>query len=55
MHSEKAKQLRVIALFDGRPGHEKQTMGIIQALASEEFLFSIIRVKVKSLSLIDVI
>ena len=25
-------RLRVVALLDGRPGHEKQTMGIIQAL-----------------------
>jgi mitochondrial fission protein ELM1 len=31
MHSEK-NALCVIALLDGRPGHDKQTMGIIQAL-----------------------
>ncbi len=31
MPSEK-NTLRVLALLDGRPGHEKQTMGIIQAL-----------------------
>jgi mitochondrial fission protein ELM1 len=32
MNSEAIKELRIIALLDGRPGHEKQTMGIIQAL-----------------------
>ncbi|MCP4341573.1 MAG: hypothetical protein GY799_22505 [Desulfobulbaceae bacterium] len=32
MNSEAIKELQIIALLDGRPGHEKQTMGIIQAL-----------------------
>lgn len=32
MNAVVTKELRVAALLDGRPGHEKQTMGIIQAL-----------------------
>ena len=32
MANEKQRSLRVIAFFDGRPGHEKQTRGILQAL-----------------------
>ncbi len=36
MHSEK-NALCVVALLDGRPGHVKQTMGIIQALEAESF------------------
>lgn len=32
MHSEDKPVLRVVALLDGRPGHEKQTRGIIEAL-----------------------
>jgi hypothetical protein len=32
MNAEIIKELRVVALLDSRPGHEKQTMGIIQAL-----------------------
>ncbi len=32
MTADVIKTLRIIALLDGRPGHEKQTMGIIEAL-----------------------
>ncbi len=32
MANEKQHFLRIIAFFDGRPGHEKQTRGILQAL-----------------------
>jgi len=32
MSNRAAKGLCIVALLDGRPGHEKQTMGIIQAL-----------------------
>ncbi len=32
MKSDTIKELRVIALLDGRPGHEKQTTGILHAL-----------------------
>ena len=32
MEKRKEKVLRIAALFDGRPGHEKQTNGVIQAL-----------------------
>ena len=32
MEKGKEKVLRIAALFDGRPGHEKQTSGVIQAL-----------------------
>jgi mitochondrial fission protein ELM1 len=32
MKKGKERELRIAALFDGRPGHEKQTKGIIQAL-----------------------
>ena len=35
MDTEQIKELRIVALLDGRPGHEKQTMGIIQALEQE--------------------
>ncbi len=52
MDSEKAKELRVIALFDGRPGHEKQTMGIVQALQAKVPV-QVIRINVKKFSLIE--
>jgi hypothetical protein len=32
MKAEIIKELRIVTLLDSRPGHEKQTMGIIQAL-----------------------
>lgn len=32
MSNKKAKELRIATLLDGRPGHEKQTMGIVRAL-----------------------
>ena len=32
MDDSKKTTLRIIAIFDGRPGHEKQTLGIIDAL-----------------------
>ena len=35
MANEIRHHLRVIAFFDGRPGHEKQTRGILQALQKE--------------------
>lgn len=35
MANEKQSCLRVIAFFDGRPGHEKQTRGILQALREQ--------------------
>jgi mitochondrial fission protein ELM1 len=52
MNSETTRELRIIALLDGRPGHEKQTMGIIQALQVRGPV-QIIRINVKSFSLID--
>ncbi len=35
MQSSKKSILRVVAIFDGRLGHEKQTLGIIQALQKQ--------------------
>ncbi len=35
MTSEELRSLRLIAFFDGRPGHEKQTRGILQALGQK--------------------
>lgn len=52
MKAERTKGLRVIALLDGRPGHEKQTMGIIQAL-QERVPVQIVRIKVRKFSLIE--
>ena len=49
---ESAKALRVIALLDGRPGHEKQTMGIISAL-QQRCSVEIIPIKVGPFSLLD--
>lgn len=34
MNSLKKKSLRVIVVIDGRPGHEKQSFGIVQGLAN---------------------
>lgn len=51
MHFEK-NALCIVALFDGRPGHDKQTMGIIRAL-EQRVPVRIIPVKVTSLSLIS--
>ena len=47
-----AKILRIAAMLDGRPGHEKQTMGILAALQKRRRI-EIIRVKVGRLSLLD--
>ncbi|MGB3212583.1 MAG: ELM1/GtrOC1 family putative glycosyltransferase [Desulforhopalus sp.] len=52
MNAENTKELRVIALLDGRPGHEKQTMGIIQAL-QKKVPVQVIPIKVKGFSFID--
>lgn len=50
--TEPAKELRVIALLDGRPGHEKQTMGVISAL-QRRCPVEIIPIKVGPFSLLD--
>ncbi len=47
-----AKGLRVVALLDGRPGHEKQTMGIIHAL-QKRCPVEIVPIKVGRFSLLD--
>lgn len=52
MNSETTRELRIVALLDGRPGHEKQTMGIIQALQARGPV-QIFRINVRSFSLID--
>ncbi len=52
MSTEQTQELRVIALFDGRPGHEKQTLGIIQAL-QKRVSVQIIRINVKGFSFFD--
>ncbi len=44
--------LSVIALVDGRPGHEKQTMGIIQAL-QRRVPVQVIRIKVEKFRFFD--
>jgi hypothetical protein len=46
------KELRVIALLDGRPGHEKQTMGIIQAL-QERVPVQLTKINVSNFTLLD--
>ena len=46
------KELRVIALLDGRPGHEKQTMGIVLAL-QQRCPVEISPIKVGPFSLLD--
>ncbi|TKB27625.1 hypothetical protein FCL47_05695 [Desulfopila sp. IMCC35006] len=46
------KELRVVALLDGRPGHEKQTMGIIHAL-QQRCSVEIVSIKVGRLALLD--
>ena len=51
MNPETTKELRVIALLDGRPGHEKQTLGIIQALQARVPV-QIVRINVRGFSLI---
>jgi mitochondrial fission protein ELM1 len=51
MNFETTKDIRVIALFDGRPGHEKQTEGIIQAL-QRRVPVQVVRINVSSFSLI---
>jgi len=51
MDSAKVNELRVIALFDGRPGHEKQTMGIIRALQARVPV-RLIRINVHRFSLL---
>jgi mitochondrial fission protein ELM1 len=45
------KTLRIVALLDGRPGHEKQTMGIIHAL-QQICLVEIVPIKVGHFSLL---
>jgi len=52
MNSEVTDLPRVIALLDGRPGHEKQTMGIIQALHAR-IPVQVRRINVKPFSLIS--
>ncbi len=52
MNAITTKELRLIALFDGRPGHEKQTMGIIQAL-QERVSVQLIKINVSSFTLFD--
>ncbi len=52
MNAEKAKELRVVALFDGRPGHEKQTMGIIGALR-EKIPVQLTQIDVSGFTLFD--
>ena len=47
-----ANKLRVVAVLDGRPGHEKQTMGILYAL-QRSCPVEIIPFKVRRLSLLD--
>ena len=44
------KELRIVVLLDGRPGHEKQTMGIIHAL-QQKCLVEIVPIKVGLFSL----
>ncbi len=46
------KELRIVALLDGRPGHEKQTMGIISALRHRCPL-EIVPIKLGPFSLLD--
>jgi len=50
MNDRAAKALSVVALLDGRPGHEKQTMGILQAL-EDRVPVCIRRIKVAPFSL----
>jgi hypothetical protein len=51
-NTETTKELRVIALLDGRPGHEKQTMGIIQAL-QVRVPVQLIKINVSNITLLD--
>ena len=52
MNTETTKELRIIALLDGRPGHEKQTLGIIQALRAMVPV-QIVRIDVSGYSFFD--
>ena len=52
MNSKPKKELQIIALLDGRPGHEKQTLGILQAL-QVRVPVRIVRLKVGSFSFIE--
>ena len=52
MEKRKKKVLRIAALFDGRPGHEKQTSGIIQALQKTTSL-SVVSLSVTRSSLLQ--
>ncbi len=52
MNTAIKKELRVVALLDGRPGHEKQTMGIIQALQSRVPV-QLIKINVSNFTLFD--
>jgi hypothetical protein len=52
MSAVTTKELCVVALLDGRPGHEKQTMGIIQALQSRVPV-QLIKINVSNFKLFD--
>lgn len=52
MTADATKALRIIALLDGRPGHEKQTMGIIQAL-QKKVPVQLTRMHVSGFSILD--
>jgi len=52
MTADTAKVLRIIALLDGRPGHEKQTMGILQAL-QKKVPVQLVRMDVSGVSVLD--
>ena len=49
MNTTEPRELRLIALFDGRAGHEKQTRGIIQALR-DLVAVEVREIQVKSIS-----
>lgn len=52
MNAVTPKELRVVALLDGRPGHEKQTLGIIQAL-QERLPVHLVKINVSNFTLFD--
>ncbi|GAB6191789.1 mitochondrial fission ELM1 family protein [Desulfocastanea catecholica] len=52
MTADATTALRIIALLDGRPGHEKQTMGIIQAV-QKKVPVQLTRIHVSGFSVFD--
>lgn len=52
MNAVTPKEWHVVALLDGRPGHEKQTLGIIQAL-QEKVPVQLIKINVSNFTVFD--